>query len=95
MPKKIFYFPSCESERRETLKQLRNMENGLDARSAYCDLRFAARNRCSTRDELVAYAWDESLVPYLRFFLERQGWLDEDWDTRIDQISRQFRREVN
>jgi hypothetical protein len=93
MPRKIFYFPVSEQERRETLESLCNMRDDMDVMHADMALGFAAQDRCSTRDELVAYAWNESLVPYLRYFLERRGWLDDDWERRIYQVTREFGRE--
>jgi len=95
MSRKIFYFPASERERHERLEELYTKNDHIDALTADCFLGLAAQDRCSTRDELVAYAWENNLVPYLRFFLERRGWLDDDWDKRIDHLSREFRREVN
>lgn len=63
--------------------------------SADMTLGLAAQSICKTRDDLVAYTWDAQLVPYLRCFLNRRGWLDEDWGRRLDRLDEEFRRLVN
>ena len=95
MPRKIFYFPASEPDRRELLEKLDCKHESIDALRADSFLGLAAQDRCGTREELIAYAWDESLVPYLRFFLERRGWLDDDWDRLVDEVTRQFQKQVH
>lgn len=95
MSTQYFYFPVSEQERQETLELFRGMANGADVMSADIALGLAAQDRCSTRDEFVDYARHHRLVPYLRFFLERRGWIDDDWNSRIDQVAQEFRHEVN
>jgi hypothetical protein len=44
---------------------------------------------------LHGYAQQVDLVPYLRFFVERRGWLDDDWTRRLEQLEADFQRKVN
>ena len=67
----------------------------LDVMNADIALGIAAQDHCHTREELVAYTRDAMLVPYLRFFLERRGWLDDDWTRRFEQLDSEFQRQVN
>jgi len=95
MSRQPFYFPACERERHERLDELCRKNDLIDALTSDCFLGLAAQDRCSTRDELVAYASENNLVPYLRFFLERRGWLDDDWEKRVERVARRFRNEVH
>lgn len=95
MHRNVCYFPANAQERRELLRQLNEPDSDLHALGADAALGLAVQDYCSTRDELIAYARHRGLVPYLRLFLDRRGWLDDDWARRIDQLDEESRQRAN
>jgi hypothetical protein len=96
MSKKQLYRPVLKLECHE-LPQENHLpdDDFLDTMNADIAIGIAAQDHCKTREELVAYTRDAQLAPYLRFFLERRGWLDDDWTRRLDQLNEEFQRQVN
>ena len=45
-----------------------------------------SQNCAEDRDDLIKYAKRENLTAVLPCFLERRGWLDEDWAKRLEQL---------
>lgn len=86
--RKLFQWPSPPDDP-EDLAEFDDFIN------ADMTLGLAAQDICRTRDELVNYAWNAQLVPYLRPFLDRRGWLDDDWNSRLDALADEFRRQLN
>ena len=97
MSKKNFYPSVLQLERHELPQENSQPDDNefIDVMGADMALGIAAQDHCKTRDELTAYARDAQLVPYLRFFLERRGWLDDDWIRRLEQLDSEFQRQVN
>jgi len=81
-----------EDQRQENCPQ---DDDFLDTMSADMTLGIAAQDHCQSREELVDYAREVELIPYLRFFVERRGWLDDDWNQRLAQTEAEFQQRVN
>ena len=92
MSAKIHYFPANEQERQAALRDFRKPKDDLNLLRVDLALGFAEQCICTTRDELAAYARDRELVPYLRSFLERRGWLDKDWARRVERLEAEYRQ---
>jgi hypothetical protein len=87
MPKKVFsLYRFIPDEAREAALQLSPRRDPKIASDDFQELMnadmalgIAAQDLCNTRDELIAFAREAQLVPYLEEFLARRGWLDDDW----------------
>ena len=44
------------------------------------------QNFAKDRDDLIQYAMRQDLVTDLPGFLERRGWLDDDWARRLKEL---------
>jgi len=96
MSKKDFYPPVLQQECKEVPQENHLSDDDLlDVIHADIALGVAAQDHCQTRNDLVTYSQGARLVPYLRFFLERRGWLDDDWTRRLEQLDSEFQQQVN
>lgn len=64
----------------------------LDALRGDMILGIAVQDHLRTREELEEYCLAEGLVPWLRPFLERRGWLDADWEDRLARLEARTRQ---
>jgi hypothetical protein len=93
MSKKDFHTPASPQVCAQ--KYVPSDDEFLDTANADIELGVAAQNHCKTRDDLVTYTRHARLIPYLHFFLERRGWLDDDWVRRLERLEAEFRQQVN
>jgi hypothetical protein len=91
MPKKVFsLYRFTPDEAHEAALQLSPRRDPNDRSDDFQELMnadfalgIAGQDFCNTRDELIAFAREAQLLPYLEDFLARRGWLDDDWRRRI------------
>lgn len=82
--------------RRPTLPNDSKIQTELnDLVQADMVLGLAAQDRCETREDLLEFASDAQLLPYVRYFLERRGWYDEDWEDRINDCHHAFQKQLH
>ena len=87
--------PASGHEHKTTIRRLSPEDEGLNFIEADMVLGMAEQNHCNTRDELSEFALKKKLVPYLAPFLQRRGWIDNDWARRLQVLSEQFLQQVN
>ena len=87
--------PASGRERKTTIRRLSPEDEGFEFIKADTVLGMAYQCHCQTRDELSEFALREKLVPYLAPFLIRRGWIDNDWDKRLQVLSERFLHQVN
>jgi hypothetical protein len=90
-----FRFPASDQERKATLQKIGLYNETIDFVTADVSLGIACQEFCRSRDDLVDFAIRQGLIPYLQRFLQRCGWLDDDWRKRLESVSAAFQRIVN
>ena len=90
-----FSIPASEQERKTAIHRLIPEDEMVDFIKADMVLGLACQDHCHTREALSDYALREQLVPYLKPFLERRGWIDDDWDERLQVLSERFLHQVS
>ena len=90
-----FRFPINNWERNNIVRSLNRYDETLDFVTADVSLGLACQEFCRTRDDLTDFALRQGLAPYLKPFLQRRGWIDDDWSKRLDELSTSFRHQVN
>lgn len=94
-PKNNLYIPNLAENGTDNQSQVFVSDESTDWIAADMSLGIVVQEYFTTRDELVAYCEEESLVPYLRFFLERRGWFDDDWERRLTRLEADLCRQIN
>lgn len=95
MSKKPFSIPASNQARNSTIQRLGLDDKEVDFIAADMALGLACQDNCQSRGDLVDFALTKGLAPYLPLFLQRRGWLDDDWQQRLEALSTIFQRQVN
>ena len=82
-------------DRKSTIRRLSPEDEGFDFIKADMALGIACQDLCQSRDDLADYALRKRLVPYLAPFLQRRGWIDNDWAKRLQVLNESFLHQVN
>ena len=90
-----FRIPASNQERKAAIDSLSLYDESIDFIEADVALAVASQELCRTRGDLVDFALARGLAPYLQLFLQRRGWLDEDWQKRLEIVHGAFQHQVN
>ena len=90
-----FRFPASDQERTSAIQRLSIDDTEVDFIAADMALGLACQDICQSRDELTEFALKKGLAPYLEPFLNRRGWLDDDWCKRLQALNARFQNQVN